>query len=138
MSRNKFTDLNIINLASSAVTVVLLAVLLTMEYLSYQKIVLLDDINGTNNAEALSNLANIPKASSFLFLSATTVYLVINWYEIFLTAKDSDATEENIQNTYTNFIAMVFIITGSIMNYSTVYRTNINNINTQVPEEEFL
>lgn len=138
MSRNKFTDLNILNLASSALGVVLLAVLLSMEFVSYQKTALLDEINNTNYSENLSELANIPKVTSFLFLSATTVYLVITWYQIYLTSSDSDATEEEIQTSYRNFIAILFFIIGSIVNYQTSNRNANVNAQVQVPEEEFL
>ena len=138
MARNKFTDLNILNLASSALGVVLLAVLLSMEFVSYQKTALLDEINNTNYSENLSELANIPKVTSFLFLSATTVYLVITWYQIYLTSSDSDATEEDIQTSYRNFIAILFFIIGSIINYQTSNRNANVNAQVQVPEEEFL
>lgn len=138
MARNKFTDLNILNLASSALGVVLLAVLLSMEFVSYQKTALLYEINNTNYSENLSELANIPKVTSFLFLSATTVYLVITWYQIYLTSSDSDATEEDIQTSYRNFIAILFFIIGSIINYQTSNRNANVNAQVQVPEEEFL
>lgn len=138
MARNQITDLNILNLASSALGVVLLAVLLSMEFVSYQKTALLDEINNSNYSENLSDLANIPKVTSFLFLSATTVYLVITWYQIYLTSSDSEATEEEIQTSYRNFIAILFFIIGAIINYQTSNGNANVNAQVQVPEDEFL
>lgn len=117
MARDNYVDLNILDLSISAIFLVLYAIFLNINFLLFSRAQLLDLINNTNFTENSPDLTETPKIASTLYVIATTVFVVITWYEIALAENDEDATRQQVQNTYDNFVGVYLILYGSIINY---------------------
>ena len=122
MARDNEVDLNILDLSIFTLFVVLYALLLNIQYLSVNRVQLLDLINNTNFADEYPDVTEVPKGASTLYLISTTIFVYIAWYEIFLAQNDEEASEEQIQITIDSFIGVYFIVYGSIVNYFTAQK----------------
>lgn len=71
-------ELGIINLSISLFYVVILALFLSLNYIYWEKAILLDKINGTNYSKALPDYTDAPKIAAKLLFFATSVFLGIN------------------------------------------------------------
>lgn len=72
-------QLDILNLSLSTLYVILLAVILNIDFVKYERIKLLDQINKTNLSKGLPDLSDIPRITNIMFLYSTGVFLDINY-----------------------------------------------------------
>ena len=72
-----FKQLNILNISYDSLLLILLAIILNIEFVSGERIKVLDKLNNTNMADSLPDLSKIPRISNEIFLLTTSIFLFI-------------------------------------------------------------
>lgn len=72
-------QLGVLNLSLNTLYVILLAVILNINFVKYERAKLLDQINKTNLSKNLPDLSDTPRVTNIMFLYSTGVFLDINY-----------------------------------------------------------
>ena len=69
-----FKELNILNISFGGILLVLVGIVISIQYLLWSRIGVLDKINNTNNAQQIGDLSDSPKISNKLYLISTIIF----------------------------------------------------------------
>lgn len=118
-------QLNILGISTKSLYIILIAVLLNIRYVEWNKIKIFDSLNETNYSENIEDLTYVPKLVNRLFLFTTVIFLFIN-YDSYMTAINARAEqrdEQIISDTGSNLFAIMLVLFGTIINFRTLNRT---------------
>lgn len=110
-----FKQLNILNISYDSLLLILLAIILNIEFVSGERIKILDKLNNTNMADSLPDLSKIPRISNEIFLLTTSIFLFIN-YDAFETAIENDASRRDEIRAFRAFISSFLILVATSIN----------------------
>ena len=74
-----YKELDIVNISIWAVFLILYGVIINIEYLFWQRNVILDNINNTNFTENMEDLSDSPRKSNLIYLIVTAIFVGILW-----------------------------------------------------------
>ena len=103
-------ELDILNLSSNTVTIVILATLLNYYYIQSLKAQTLDELYCTNYSKDFIDTEDFPKIVNTIFLYTTGVFLTLNYtllQEIKCNHID-DLNNEEVMAAYRSFLASLF------------------------------
>lgn len=103
-------ELDILNLSSNTVSIVILATFLNFYYIQSLKAQTLDELYGTNFSENFVDTEDFPKIINTIFLYTTGVFLILNYtllQEIKCNHID-DLDNKEVLVAYRSFLASVF------------------------------
>ena len=112
-----YNSLNTINISISGVFLVLYGVLINIEYLLWQRDVILDDINNTNFTKNMEDLSESPKKSNLLYLISTVIFVGVIWNEYNNVKNDKNSTDIDIEKQYKSLSAILLFLLGTSLNY---------------------
>lgn len=107
-----FKQLNILNISYDSLLLILLAIILNIEFVSGERIKILDKLNNTNMADSLPDLSKIPRISNEIFLLTTSIFLFIN-YDAFETAIENDTSRRDEIRAFRAFISSFLILVAT-------------------------
>ena len=107
-----FKQLNILNISYDSLLLILLAIILNIEFVSGERIKILDKLNNTNMADSLPDLSKIPRISNEIFLLTTSIFLFIN-YDAFETTIENDASRRDEIRAFRAFISSFLILVAT-------------------------
>ena len=113
-------SLNVLNVGYTGLTIVLIAVIINMKYMQWSRVQLLDNIYDTNFAQEMEDLTEAPKLTNRLYLISTVMFISII-YDAYITQislDESERDEQEIENAWKNYVAIILIFTGSVINFS--------------------
>ncbi|MGN0145456.1 MAG: hypothetical protein ACI398_10750 [Clostridium sp.] len=113
-------SLNVLNVGYTGLTIVLIAVIINMKYMQWSRVQLLDNIYDTNFAQEMEDLTEAPKLTNRLYLISTVMFISII-YDAYITQislDESERDEKEIENAWKNYVAIILIFTGSVINFS--------------------
>lgn len=113
-------SLSVLNTGYTGLIIVLIAVIINMKYMEWSKVQLLDNIYDTNFAQEMEDLTEAPKLTNRLYLISTAIFISII-YDAYITQISLDETERDeqaINNAWKNYVAIILIFTGSLINFS--------------------
>ena len=70
-----YKELYIVNISIWAVFLILYGVIINIEYLFWQRNVILDNINNTNFTENMEDLSDSPRKSNLIYLIVTAIFV---------------------------------------------------------------
>ena len=70
---------SILNLSLIGIFITIYGILLSAEYINWQRMQVSDQINGTNYSENLADLSESPKITNELYLLSTSIFTFIIW-----------------------------------------------------------
>ena len=107
-----FKQLNILNISYDSLLLILLAIILNIEFVSGERIKILDKLNNTNMADSLPDLSKIPRISNEIFLLTTSIFLFIN-YDAYETAIEDDVSQKDQCKAFRAFISSFLILVAT-------------------------
>lgn len=103
-------ELDILNLSSNTVSIVIIATFLNFYYIQSLKAQTLDELYGTNFSEDFVDTEDFPKIINTIFLYTTGVFLILNYtllQEIKCNHID-DLDNKEVLVAYRSFLASIF------------------------------
>ena len=107
-----FKQLNILNISYDSLLLILVAVILNIEFVSGERIKILDKLNNTNISDSLPDLSRIPIISNEIFLLVTSIFLFIN-YDAYETAIEDDVSQKDQSKAFRAFISSFLILVAT-------------------------
>lgn len=119
-----FKKLGILNLTQALVILILIATILSLEFVQWNILNVLDDINNTSFADQAADLTEYPKISNRIFIITTIVFIFINkdayMTEVSLTGEERD--ENAIIDAWRNLLAVILVLFATYLNYTVLNR----------------
>ena len=114
-----FKELNILNISFGGILLVLVGIVISIQYLLWSRIGVLDKINNTNNAQQIGDLSESPKISNKLYLISTIIFTFIIYYQYReqILEYPSQMDESAISDAYNQYVSIILILMGTIINY---------------------
>lgn len=114
-----YKQLGTLNLSIAAIFFIVYAILISIEFLYWQREKLLDDINGTNFSESMEDLSENPRVSNIIYLIVTAIFTAIIWdqYNTALNNSEENTNSTTIENAYKNLVAILLILLGTAINF---------------------
>ena len=119
-------SLKVSNISYAGLIIVLIAVIINIKYIEWNRTKILDNINNTNYAEGIEDLTEAPKLSNRLYLISTIMFVLII-YDAYITQISVDESQkdyEAIYEAWKRYIAIVLFLVGTLINYSVLNRPN--------------
>ena len=112
-------QIGITNLSEFGIILIIYASILNILYLEWQKVKISDQLNSTNYADTLQDLTEVPKGTNIIYLFVIAIFtgILFDNYKTALSQTGENRSEEEIRNTYKNFIAILLILLGTTMNF---------------------
>lgn len=112
-------QIGIINLSEFGISLIIYASILNILYLEWQKAIISDQLNSTNYADTIQDLTEVPKSANVIYLFVTAIFtgILFDNYKTALSQTGENRSEEEIRNTYKNFIAILLILLATTMNF---------------------
>lgn len=107
------SQLNTLNLSFNTLIFVVFAIILNMYYIDGQRNALLDNINGTTNAQNTEDLAKLPSIANKILTITASIFLFIG-YSAFENVKES-GDEIAIQNQFKRFISAMLVLVATVL-----------------------
>ena len=110
-------ELDILNLSSNTIVIVILATLLNYYYVHSLKAKVLDELFNTNFEEDFVDTTNFPKIVNTLFLYTTGVFLTLN-YTLLQESKCehiNDLNNKEVMASWKSFLASLFTFLAVII-----------------------
>lgn len=113
---------SILNLSLIGIFIVIYGILLSVEYINWQKAQVSDQINGTNYSENLVDLSDNPKITNQLYLLGTSIFTFIIWDSYVTSAAQTGEArnEKTIKSNYRSLIAILLILLATTINHDTL------------------
>lgn len=113
---------SILNLSLIGIFIVIYGILLSVEYINWQKAQVSDQINGTNYSENLVDLSDNPKITNQLYLLGTSIFTFIIWDSYVTSAEQTGEArnEKTIKSNYRSLIAILLILLATTINHDTL------------------
>lgn len=114
--------LEILNLSLVGIAITLYALLLAIEYINWEKIKVLDEINETTFAEDLEDLSDTPKETNKLYIVVSIIFIFIVWnnYKTSAAKTGEERNERTIKANYRNVITSLLVLLATVVNHDTV------------------
>lgn len=112
------SQLAITNLSIVLLFIIIYAVIISVQYLEWEKAQILDQINSTNYSEELQDLSGVPRISNILYLFVTSIFtgITFNSYREAQSKVGEDRDEQEIRNTYKRVISILLVLLGTTIN----------------------
>mgnify|MGYP002609321226 FL=1 len=112
-----YKELYIVNISIWAVFLILYGVIINIEYLFWQRNVILDNINNTNFTENMEDLSDSPRKSNLIYLRVTAIFVGILWDAYNTVKNNSNSQPKDIEKAYKNLIAVIILLLGTSINF---------------------
>ena len=112
-----YKELYIVNISIWAVFLILYGVIINIEYLFWQRNVILDNINNTNFTENMEDLSDSPRKSNLIYLIVTSIFVGILWDAYNTVKNNSNSQPKDIEKAYKNLIAVIILLLGTSINF---------------------
>lgn len=112
-----YKELYIVNISIWAVFLILYGVILNIEYLFWQRNVILDNINNTNFTENVEDLSDSPRKSNLIYLIVTAIFVGILWDAYNTVKNNSNSQAKDIEKAYKNLVAVIILLLGTSINF---------------------
>ena len=109
-----YKELYIVNISIWAVFLILYGVIINIEYLFWQRNVILDNINNTNFTENMEDLSDSPRKSNLIY---TAIFVGILWDAYNTVKNNSNSQPKDIEKAYKNLIAVIILLLGTSINF---------------------
>ena len=96
---------------------ILYGVIINIEYLFWQRNVILDNINNTNFTENMEDLSDSPRKSNFIYLIVSAIFVGILWDAYNTVKNNSNSQPKDIEKAYKNLIAVIILLLGTSINF---------------------
>ena len=113
---------SILNLSLIGIFITIYGILLSAEYINWQRMQVSDQINGTNYSENLADLSESPKITNELYLLSTSIFTFIIWDSYMTSAAQTGEArnEKTIKSNYRSLIAILLILLATTINHDTL------------------
>ena len=108
-----YKELYIINISILGVFLILYGIIINIEYLFWQRNVILDNINNTNFTENMEDLSDSPRKSNLIYLIVTGIFVGILWDAYNTVKNNSNSQPIDVQKAYKNLVAILLLFLGT-------------------------
>ena len=112
-----YKELYIINISILGVFLILYGIIINIEYLFWQRNVILDNINNTNFTENMEDLSDSPRKSNLIYLIVTGIFVGILWDTYNTVKNNSNSQPIDVQKAYKNLVAILLLFLGTSINF---------------------
>ena len=112
-----YKELYIINISIWGVFLILYGIVINIEYLFWQRNVILDNINNTNFTENMEDLSDSPRKSNLIYLIVTGIFVRILWDAYNTVKNNSNSQPIDVQKAYKNLVAILLLFLGTSINF---------------------
>ena len=112
-----YKELYIINISLWGVFLILYGIIINIEYLFWQRSIILDNINNTNFTENMEDLSDSPRKSNLIYLIVTAIFVGILWDGYNTVKNNSNSQPIDIQKAYKNLVAILLLFLGTSINF---------------------
>ena len=112
-----YKELYIINISILGVFLILYGIIINIEYLFWQRNVILDNINNTNFTENMEDLSDSPRKSNLIYLIVTGIFVGILWDAYNIVKNNSNSQPIDVQKAYKNLVAILLLFLGTSINF---------------------
>ena len=112
-----YKELYIINISILGVFLILYGIIINIEYLFWQRNVILDNINNTNFTENMEDLSDSPRKSNLIYLIVTGIFVGILWDAYNTVKNNSNSQPIDVQKAYKNLVAILLLFLGTSINF---------------------
>ena len=112
-----YKELYIINISIWGVFLILYGIIINIEYLFWQRSIILDNINNTNFTENMEDLSDRPRKSNLIYLIVTAIFVGILWDGYNTVKNNSNSQPIDIQKAYKNLVAILLLFLGTSINF---------------------
>ena len=112
-----YKELYIVNISIWAVFLILYGVIINIEYLFWQRNVILDNINNTNFTENMEDLSDSPRKYNLIYLIVNAIFVGILWDAYNTVKNNSNSQPKDIEKAYKNLIAVIILLLGTSINF---------------------
>ena len=95
-----YKELYIINISIWGVFLILYGIIINIEYLFWQRSIILDNINNTNFTENMEDLSDSPRKSNLIYLIVTAIFVGILWDGYNTVKNNSNSQPKDIEKAY--------------------------------------
>lgn len=119
-------SLKVSNISYAGLIIVLIAVIINIKYIEWNRVRILDSINNTNFAEKIEDLNEAPKLTNRLYLISTIMFMFIIYDEYItqISLDESQKDDEAICAAWKKYVAIILFLIGTLINYSVLNRPN--------------
>lgn len=112
-------QIGILDLSSFGIYLIIYAAILNIQYLEWQKVKILDQLNESNYSDLMQDLSDVPKNANIIYLFVTSIFtgIIFNNYRTVLSQTGEERNEKEIQNAYKNVIAILLLLLGTTINF---------------------
>ena len=116
-------QIGILDLSSFGVYLIIYAASLNIQYLEWQKIKILDQLNESNYSDMMQDLSEVPKNANVIYLFVTAIFtgIIFNNYRSVLSQIGEERNEKEIENAYKSVIAILLILLGTTINFDVLH-----------------
>lgn len=113
---------SILNLSLIGIFIIIYGILMSVEYINWEKAQVSDEINGTNYSESLADLSDNPKVTNKLYLLGISIFTFVIWNNYVTSASQTgeERNEKTIRNNYRSLIAVLLILLATVINHDTL------------------
>ena len=117
-----FKQLNILNISLIGIFIIIYGILLSLDFILWQRSQVLDGINKTNYSEGLADLSDNPKKTNILYLLGICIFTFVIWDNYITSAAQTGEarSEKTIKNNYRSLIAILLILLATTINHDTL------------------
>ena len=112
-----YKELYIINISILGVFLILYGIIINIEYLFWQRSIILDNINNTNFTENMEDLSDSPRKSNLIYLIVTGIFVGILWDAYNTVKNNSNSQPIDVQKAYKNLVAILLLFLGTSINF---------------------
>ncbi|MCQ2968783.1 MAG: hypothetical protein MJ191_01430 [Clostridium sp.] len=110
-------ELFISNISIWALFLILYAIIITIQFLYWQRSKILDSINNTNYAETLEDLTEVPKKVNLIYLITTSIFAGITWDTYNTVKNQKESTCKEIEDAYKRLLAILLFLLANSINF---------------------
>ncbi|WP_196000292.1 hypothetical protein [Clostridium sp. 1001271B_151109_B4] len=116
-------QIGILDLSSFGVYLIIYAAILNIQYLEWEKIKILDQLNESNYSDMVQDLSEVPKNANVIYLFVTAIFtgIIFNNYRSVLSQIGEERDEKEIEKAYKSVIAILLILLGTTINFEVLH-----------------